>query len=593
MKSRSTSFSIKYFLIFLFGILLSVPLIAFSQTLSSKKLIEELKADDVYQTDKFGAVCQDLLFKFNERAFNAQVEEVKEYLRSNKDSRLKIRLFMYERMAWHKINKPDVLATSDNYFRIIKLAGSLGDEQLLSELYSKYSAVCVESEKLYYLLKCLEIQERIGTKYFSNISSNYYYAGELLYGITNYKSSAIYASRSLDLYTEKEKRDLLFQYILAADIAGASYLKINEPDSAIYYYKHIGGLLDDRAANPGKYKSPMTPQMLEIWRGVVNGGIGKAYMLQNKYDAAYNLLLQNLKSSINFKQWDDVAGVQNSLAKIDEIRHNSSLALSRYVQAYNLAKNSGKLSLLVSSAEGAASSFAVLHQYDSAYVYHKWYLHWKNTLDSNNNQSRLDIVKSQVAFEKMQKAFQQSENDLINQKRIRNSIILAILFLTVIALLLYNRKRLQLSLQNEKMEKEKQKSENEIANAQQQIDFFTHNVAEKNNLIKQLQSQLTATDNSAINVALSNFTILTEDDWQKFKTSFETINPNFLNRLKQKMPQITQGEQRIILLAKLGFNNKEMANATGVSSETIRSVISRMRKKFNLDSDIRTIAYEI
>ena len=49
----------------------------------------------------------------------------------------------------------------------------------------------------------------------------------------------------------------------------------------------------------------------------------------------------------------------------------------------------------------------------------------------------------------------------------------------------------------------------------------------------------------------------------------------------------------IILLARLGFNTKEMANATGVSSETIRSVISRMRKKFNLDTDIRSIANEI
>ena len=59
------------------------------------------------------------------------------------------------------------------------------------------------------------------------------------------------------------------------------------------------------------------------------------------------------------------------------------------------------------------------------------------------------------------------------------------------------------------------------------------------------------------------------------------------------MPQITQGEQRIILLAKLGLNTKEMANATGVSPETIRSVSSRMRKKFNLNIDLHTIANEI
>ena len=59
------------------------------------------------------------------------------------------------------------------------------------------------------------------------------------------------------------------------------------------------------------------------------------------------------------------------------------------------------------------------------------------------------------------------------------------------------------------------------------------------------------------------------------------------------MPQITLGEQRIILLAKLGFSSKEMANATGVSRETIRSASSRMRKKFNLGADLHAVANEI
>jgi DNA-binding CsgD family transcriptional regulator len=593
MMPRSNIYLIKYFSICLFGILFFIPSIAFSQTLSIEKLIEELKTDDVYQTQKFDAVCADLVLNFNEKVFISQSKEVQGYLANHPNKRLEVRMFMYERTGYQKIPRPDRMNTALHYLEIIKMAGFIGDEQLLSDLYTRYAMVCKESEKLYYLLKCIEIREHIGTKFFSDIAATYYHASELLYNISNFKSSASYAARGVELYTNKGKRDFLFHYILAVDIAAAAYLQINKPDSAIYYYKHIGSLMDDRAVNPKNYKSPMTPQMIQIWRGVVNGGIAKAYILQRKYDEAYPLLLQNLKTSIEFSQLDDVAGIQNSLAQIDIVRHNIRLALSRYLQAYHLTTKSYRLSLLVDAAEGASSSFAALGQYDSAYVYHRRFVQAKNTLDKNINQSRLDNVKEQVKFEKTQKELLQSQNNLVNQKRIRNSILIAIIFLTIIALLLYNRKRLQLSLQNEKLEKEKQKSENEIAHAQQQIDFFTHYIAEKNSLIKQLETQLTATDNSAINVALQNFTILTEDDWQMFKTNFETINPNFLYRLKQKMPQITQGEQRIILLAKLGFNNKEMANATGVSSETIRSVISRMRKKFDLNTDIRAIANEI
>ncbi|MES2652612.1 MAG: hypothetical protein V4663_12790 [Bacteroidota bacterium] len=581
---------IKYLLLYLCWAAFFIPSLAFSQTLTTEKLIEGLKVSTVYQTQKFGELCADLLTNFNKRTFSIQEKEVQEYLLKNDNSRLRIRMFMYERFAYQEMKKSDTLNSPEHYLRMIKLANPLEDEQLLSELYSKYAALCEPSKKLYYLLKCIEIREHIGSNYFPDISANYYWASNLLYSITDYKSSASYAARCVALYKEKEKRDYLFHYILAADLAGASYLKINKPDSAIYYYKHIGNLINDRIANPNNYKSPLTPQTLQIWQGVVNGGTGKAYLLQKKYDSAYSLLLQNLKSSTDFKQWDDVAGIQNSLAKIDRIRQNTPLALSRYLQAYRLGFKSSNLSVLVIAAEGVSSSFAILKQHDSAYIYHKRYLQWKEIVDKNISQSRLDIIKAQVDFEKMQKTLLQSQNNLINQKRIRNSILIAIVFLTAIALLLYNRKSLRMSLQNEKLEKEKQKSAAEIIYAQQQINFFIQNIAEKNNLINQLQSQITAADNSEINLALSHFTILTEDDWQKFKINFEIINHGFLHRLKQKMPQITQGEQRIILLAKLGLNTKEMANATGVSPETIRSVSSRMRKKFNLDIDLHTIA---
>jgi len=592
MARQSTIFFIKY-LLFLFGVIPFIPSIAFSQLISTPELIKHLMADDVYQTDKFGVVGDDLIMNFNESSFTSRVMEIQRLLLKNPDQRLRIRLFMYERLGYEKMNKPDNKATSANYFKMIQWARELEDEQLLSELYSKHAGVCEPSEKLYYLLKCLEIQDRIGQKYFSNISSNYYWASDLLYKTSNYKSSATYAARGVNLWSQQDKKIFLLQYIVALNLAGASYLKISKAGTALNYYKHIGELIDERAANPDKYKSPVTTQTLQIWRGIVKGGIGKAYMLQKKHDAAYPLLLQNLISSTDFEQWDDVANLQISLAKIDELRHNTPLAMSRYSQAYRLALKNSELSVLVSSAESLSTSFAALQQFDSAYVYHNRYLQWNNTLDKNINQSRLDILKSQVVFERMQKDLQHSQNNLVNQKYIRNYILIAVILFAVIALLLYNRKRLSLSIQNERLEKERQKSEHEIIYVQQQIDVFTKNIIEKNNLIEQLQKQLTVTKNSEINTMLSNITILTEEDWQKFKINFEIINPNYINRLIQKMPQITKGEKRIILLVKLGFTTKEMGNATGVSPETIRSVISRMRKKFNLNTDIHTIAIEV
>lgn len=585
--------SSKYLFRFLFAAASQIPSTTFSQTISTAKLIEALQADDVYQTEKYGVVCTDLSVNFNENTFTAKQKEIHEYLIRKPDLRLHIRSFMYNRIGHDKIDKPDTLETAENYFELIKMASSLGDEQLLSELYRDYAAATKGSDKLYYLVKCLEIQDRIGAKYFRDISSTYYRVCELLYIVSDYNGSARYGAKGTALWSEKDKVDFLHLYILAADLTGASYLKINKPDSALLYYKQISSLVKQRIANPGNYRLAMAPDVLRIWEGIAKGGIGKAYLLQGNYDIAYSLLQQNLNSSTESGQWDDVANTLTSLAKIDEVRRNTSLALSKYLKAYSIALRSSKLAVLMTSAKGASNAFASLHQYDSAYVYHTQYLSWKDTLEKNTNRSRLDIVKAQVTFEQMEKVLQESQNDLVNQKRIRNAILCAILFLTVIALLIYNRKRLKLRLQTEMLEKEKQKADSEIILAQQQINHFTNNIAEKNNLITQLQTQLTDNSNTEINMALSQFVILTEADWQVFKINFEKINPGFIKRLKLKMPNITQAEQRIIMLANLGLNTKEMANASGVSSETIRSIVSRMRKKFNLETDIHTIAKEV
>jgi hypothetical protein len=593
MRRSSNSF-IKCVSLCLCGILFFAISPAFSQMLPPKKLITEFKRDDVQQTLIFGDVCGAMLNSFNEDAFDVQAKTVQKYLQKNDDDRVRIRMFMYERCSYLKRKEPDPFNTAEHYLEMIKLAIPLQDEQLLSELYNKYASVCTTpSKKMYYLLKCIEMRERIGIKYFSDISGNYYDASYLLYNVTDYKSSASYAARSLSLYTDIAVRDYLFQYILVADMAAASYVKINKPDSAIYYYKHIGNLIEDRIANPAKYKSPMNSATLAIWQGIVKGGIGKGYLLQKQYDEAYNLLLENLKSSTLYQQWNDVAEVQNELAKIDRIRNRIPLAISRYVQAYRLSQKGEKLAILVDATEGASITYAIQKQYDSAYTYHKRYLHSKEIINDNISRNRLEVVKAQLGLENLQQVLLQSQNNLTTQKYIRNSILIAILCLTIIALLLYNRKHLRMSLYNEKLEREKQQSDAQIINAQQQIDFFMQNIAEKNELIKHLQTKLVAANTAEVNNALSHFTILTEEDWQKFKTSFETINPGFSYRLKQKMPQITRGEQRIVFLAKLGLNTKEMANATGVSSETIRSVSCRMRKKFNLDADLHVIADQI
>ena len=85
--------------------------------------------------------------------------------------------------------------------------------------------------------------------------------------------------------------------------------------------------------------------------------------------------------------------------------------------------------------------------------------------------------------------------------------------------------------------------------------MFTENIIEKTNLVEKLEHQLsnkiiTAEEQQLI-FELGQQTILTEDDWDKFKSLFEKIFPLFFQRLKNTAPDITLAEQRMAALTRL------------------------------------------
>ncbi|MGF1923101.1 MAG: helix-turn-helix transcriptional regulator [Bacteroidia bacterium] len=588
MFSRGLTFR----LFFLFAIGLLYPIVSQSQTLDSKAILDKFKDASIEQTNKFGLVNLDLHLNFNEKTFLKRIKEMSAYVKREGDLRLRIRLFLYERSGNPRLTHHASQSTTAAYFEMIRLASILEDEQLLSELYVKVALILPTKNQLYYLLKASEIRERIGLAYFDDMTTVYYVASVFLYQIGNYSESAKFSEKCLASYKESEKKTLFIQYVLAADMAGASNLNLGNAGKAIRYYQEIDSLVRDYRIRPHGYQ-PVQRNALEIWEGVSKGGIGRAKLIQRDYRSARHLLLQNLASSRKFAQWSNVAQVEYSLAQIDQVNGNFSAALKQYLNAYRLSDKNLVLATAIHAAEGAAKLFSVQKQFDSAYVYTNKYIGLQKQLDEKIKECQLEMLTNQVKFEQSQKALITSKNNLQNQKRIRNFLLVGIVLVTAIVLLIYNRERLRLKFEFEKSARQAEVAQAEVALAQKEIDLFVQNLSEKNRLISQLQDQVSKEKSSALQLTLNNFTILTDQDWRKFKSSFETVNPQFMDRMFAKMPKITQGEQRIMMLAKLGFSTKEMANATGVSPETIRSVMSRMRKKFDMDIDIQSFAERI
>lgn len=152
--------------------------------------------------------------------------------------------------------------------------------------------------------------------------------------------------------------------------------------------------------------------------------------------------------------------------------------------------------------------------------------------------------------------------------------------------LMFNRNRLKYILRQTELEKQTQLAESEaelvrkdILFAQNQLAELVHHISEKNQLIEGLENRLAENERIDLQDVLRNFTILTGNDWLKFKDYFGKAYPNYWESLQTKLPKLTQSDERLLALMKLQLGNKEIAAATGVSAESVRVSIHRLRKK--------------
>ncbi len=122
--------------------------------------------------------------------------------------------------------------------------------------------------------------------------------------------------------------------------------------------------------------------------------------------------------------------------------------------------------------------------------------------------------------------------------------------------------------------------------AEQQLGSFTQEVREKMKPLNQLQP--TTEDPRAVHDTLPQVAelirsvILTDADWDRFRTLFDQVHPTYILRVRQLYPTLTPAEIRLICLTHLALSTKEMANMLGVSADTIVKTRYRIRKKANL-----------
>ena len=88
-----------------------------------------------------------------------------------------------------------------------------------------------------------------------------------------------------------------------------------------------------------------------------------------------------------------------------------------------------------------------------------------------------------------------------------------------------------------------------------------------------------------------SFKLNFNEDIQKFHTNVETLQNDFLFRLKEKFPKLTEKEVQLAMQVKLKLSSKEIANINNISTSSVEIGRHRLRKKLDLDSKENLIEF--
>jgi len=514
-------------------------------------------------------------------SYRKDIRALHKYLEKHPDKRLSARTIMYEILGKTEFGYPFVKADSLNIMKAVKIAHELDDDQLKAEIYALQGQMNLNNDYLLYNLKAVELQEKIGFNHFSYVHNRFFNISFALYGTNDFRQSINYGVRCLALKDTEIKRWDPRVYIFQLDIIGAAYRKLGIHDSTIYYYQKI---LDTLYSKPDE-----VPRVQRLWIGIAKGNIGYVLAKQNKYEQALPLIKEHLETAIADQSWNNAAMAQNILSEIWFNKKKYTEAINGWKKAYHWSVISSRPDNSIIAAKGLSEAYRITGKADSAFFYNDLYHFHKDSLNNRLNKQRLSAVSSRISFDNMLNNLEKINSALFKERLIRNFILIAIFLLLVISILIYNRKTLKDKIKTEQILLRQKEAELEVQKARESIAQFTAHIIRKDQLINDLQAALPnrAKDSPdlVITEQLLKYTLITNEEWEKFKVEFAKAYPLFLPALTTKLPNINPAEERLASLIYLRLNSDQIANMLGIGKESVGRSKRRLKNRLNLEAD--------
>jgi DNA-binding CsgD family transcriptional regulator len=315
---------------------------------------------------------------------------------------------------------------------------------------------------------------------------------------------------------------------------------------------------------------------------IIQGNLAKNHFLRGEYKEALPLAMIDFNKAAEVQDPDLAANAAVLISNIYLKLENKS-AFSEWLkkaQLYDLEvkplyteryyERRQELYLLLSKWHNLNGQKDLASQYLDSVIMAK------DTL--NAKLSALYLLRATQSDQAKKHAQEQEQLRITQQKKKFQILVFSIIivFLLIISVLMY--RFLQTKRKLERLENQRKLSaaEQKLQEAQQHLQSFMENIAEKERLIEKLSLN---TENTNELEKIMHAAILTEEDWKKFKTAFETVYPLFFEKLHKKIASISPAEIRLLTLVKMKLSRNEIANTLGISPLSVNVTWHRIRKK--------------
>jgi DNA-binding CsgD family transcriptional regulator len=447
----------------------------------------------------------------------------------------------------------------------------------VSSMYGNAMSGFGNTEKgVMYMMYSAELYDKL---HLSATMATYIVLGETLWRVREYKKSIYYTKIAISLLMASDHKKKIAYLATCNNTLGLAFDKMGLYDSAFFYYEK--GLKFASEADDKNFR--------DSWKGIISGNMAQIGYVQGKYEAALPLFEMDYETNKEQGYYADAANSLQWAAKTNLALGNKGLALRQVRESFNLLEKWPNSPNYRQNAYLTASEiFKSLGNNDSAYYYSTKYNLLHDSVERVIYESGISISKLRLSNEKNRYNIQNLELEKKSQLQMRNFIIAVMVLLCAIALLFINYLRHKSKLKAQFEYQEKKRMEQEMEVASDQLKMFTKSIIEKTSLIEKLESQMQnkymSEERQQLIEEISGQSILTEDDWLKFKTLFEKLYPDFFSQINKQVKNITQAEQRLAALTLLHLTTKQMAAVLGISPNSVIKAKQRLRQRFEFQT---------